>query len=171
MELEFSIELQRCAEWCWAAVTAAVCKCYRDPSETSQCEVAKLILGSDCEDCDCQQDPFADCNQPFNLASALNTVHHDRGNPIDGVSSLGFEQVKSNIDNGRPIVVQVTLDDPAASGHAVAIYGYSDDGLVSIADPMHPDDHITMNFNAFVAGQETSHGTWQAAYLTKRANE
>lgn len=174
MELDFSIEFQRCTEWCWAAVTAAVCKCYGDSFGTEQCEVASLVLelpSDDCEGCDCQQDPSTDCNQPRNLTSVLNAVKHNRGNPANGHSTLTFEQVQSNINSGHPIVVQVTLNDPAASGHAVAIYGYSDDGLVSVADPMHPDDHITVDFDTFVAGQETSHGMWQAAYLTKRANE
>lgn len=174
MELDFSIELQQCTEWCWAAVTAAVCKCYGDSSGTEQCEVASLVLqlpSDSCDECDCDQDPSADCNQPRNLASVLNAVKHNLGNPVNGHSTLKFDQVQSSINSGHPIVVQVTLDDPAASGHAVAIYGYSDDGLVSIADPMHPDDHITVDFDAFVNGQETSHGAWQAAYLTKRANE
>ena len=172
--LSFEIELQQCSEWCWAAVTAAVCKCYGDPSTTGQREVANLVLQlptDNFDECDCQQDPFANCNEPRNLALVLDMVRHDRGNPADGITALSFDDVKSNIDNGRPIVVQVTLDDPAASGHAVAIYGYTDDGLVSIADPMHPDDLITVNFADFVAARETVHGSWKAAYLTKRANE
>jgi hypothetical protein len=173
--LSFSIELQQCSEWCWAAVTAAVCKSYGDATPTRQCEVANLVLQlptDNCTECNCQQDPSAICNQPRNLASALDAVHHDRGNPVDGVSTLAFEDVKSDIDSGRPIVVEVTLDDPAASGHAVAIYGYSDDGIVSIADPMHPDDQISIRFADFVAGGQTDlHGTWKAAYLTKRVDE
>jgi hypothetical protein len=172
--LDFEIEQQKCSEWCWAAVTAAVCKCYGDPSPTEQCEVANLVLQlptDNCDDCDCQADPFAICNQPRNLASVLGTVGHNRGNPPDGIASLSFEDVQSNIDNGRPIVVQVTLDDPAASGHAIAIYGYSDDGLVSIADPMHPNDRITVNFADFIGGDQKEHGAWKAAYLTKRTGE
>jgi hypothetical protein len=173
--LEFSIELQQCSEWCWAAVTAAVCKCYGDETATRQCEVANLVLHlttDNCTDCDCQRDPFAPCNQTQNLARVLSVVRHNRGNPVGGVSSLQFDDVKSDIDNGRPIVVQVTLDDPAASGHAVAIYGYTDEGIVSIADPMHPGDQINVQFVDFVAGGQTDlHGTWKAAYLTKGIDE
>jgi Peptidase_C39 like family len=173
--LTFSIELQQCSEWCWAAVTAAVCKCYGDSTTTRQCEVANLVLQlptDSCTECDCQQDPSALCNQPQNLASVLDAVHHDRGNPVGGISDLRFEDVKSDIDNGRPIVVEVMLDDPAASGHAVAIYGYTDEGMVAIADPMHPEDRISVRFADFVAGAQTSlHGAWKAAYLTKRVDE
>jgi peptidase C39-like protein len=173
--LKFPIEPQKCSEWCWAAVTAGVCNCYGDSTPTRQCEVANLVLQlpiDNCTECDCQQDPSAPCNQPRNLAAVLDTVHHDRGNPTDGIPTLQFEDVKSDIDNGRPIVVQVTLDDPAASGHAVAIYGYTDEGMVSIADPMHPDDQISVRFADFVAGGQTDlHGTWKAAYRTKGINE
>jgi hypothetical protein len=173
--LKFAIEQQQCSEWCWAAVTAAVCKCYGDATPTRQCEVANLVLPlpiDNCAECDCQQNPSADCNQPRNLAAVLDAVHHDRGNPKEGISTLQFEDVKSDIDDGRPIVVEVTLDDPAASGHAVAIFAYTDEGMVSIADPMHPDDHISVRFDDFVAGGQTDlHGTWKAAYRTKGINE
>jgi hypothetical protein len=173
--LNFSIELQQCSEWCWAAVTAAVCRCYGDQTPTQQCEVANLVLQlstDNCTDCNCQQDPYAPCNQTQNLASVLDAVHHDRGNPPDGIPTLAFGDMKSDIDNGRPIVVEVRLDDPAASEHAVAIYGYTDDGIVSIADPMHPGDQISVRFADFVAGGQTDlHGTWKAAYRTKGANE
>src|SRR5436305_8639393 len=116
--LTFEIEQQKCSEWCWAAVTAAVCQCYGDTSTTQQCEVANLVLrlGIDnCNDCDCEEDPSAMCNQSKNIAVALNAVRHDRGNPTGGIRNVSFEDVKSEIDNCRPIVVDVVLDDPAAS--------------------------------------------------------
>ena len=173
--LNFTIEQQQCSEWCWAAVTAAVCRCYGDATPTRQCEVANLVLKlpiDNCTDCDCQNNPSAACNQPKNLALALDAVQHDRGNPVDGISTLAFEDVKDDIDNGRPIVVRVTLEESVASGHAVAIYEYTDDGMVSIADPMHAGNKISVRFADFVAGGPTAlHGTWQAAYLTKGVNE
>lgn len=173
--LDFDIEMQQCSEWCWAAVVAAVCRCYGDETPSRQCEVANIVLqlpADLCTDCDCQQNPFAVCNQSRNLASVLDAVHHDRGNPAEGISTLAFGDIQSDIDNGRPIVVQVSLDDPAASGHAVAIYGYSDDEMVSIADPMHPDDRISVPFADFVSGAQTElHGTWKGAYLTKGTQE
>jgi hypothetical protein len=105
----------------------------------------------------------------------LDTVNHDRGNPVDGIATLGFDQVKDEIDQGHPIVVRVTLDELAASGHAIAIYGYGDDGAVLIADPMHARDKISVPFAAFAAGGSVDlgglHGTWQGAYLTKGQNE
>lgn len=172
--LNFTIEQQQCSEWCWAAVTAAVCRCYGDSTPTQQCEVANIVLRlsiDNCTECDCQQDPFAICNQPRNLASALDRVQHDRGNPVDGIATLELSDVKSEIDQGHPIVVRVALDDPVAGGHAVAIYGYTDDGMVSIADPMHAKDKISVGFDDFVHGRDTQHGRWRGAYLTKRVDE
>ena len=71
--------------------------------------------------------------------------------------------------------MRVTLDELAASGHALAIYGYADDGTVLIADPMHANDKISVSFTAFAAGGQIGlgglHGTWQGAYLTKGQNE
>lgn len=88
---------------------------------------------------------------------------------------MAFEEVKAEIDGGRPVVVQVTLEDPAASGHAIVIFGYTDDGMVSIGDPMHAGDRISVRFSDFVAGVQANlgdlHGTWQAAYRTKGIND
>lgn len=172
--LNFTIEQQQCSEWCWAAVTAALCRCYGDDSPTRQCEVANMVLNlpiDSCTDCNCQEDQSALCNQGQNLATVLSTVRHNRGNPVDGHPKLQFEDVMSEIDNGRPIVVRITLDDPAASDHAIAIYEYTDAGIVSIADPMHADSKITVDFAAFAGGGPIDlgelHGTWQGAYLTK----
>lgn len=171
MDLNFTIEPQRCTEWCWAAVVAAVCNCYGDASPANQCDVAELMLGTDCDDCDCQQDRSAPCNQPFNLGTVLSKVRHNLGNPVNGVPTLSLEDVKSSINDQRPIVVQVELDDAAASGHAIAIFGCTDSGIVSIADPMHAGDKITVPLADFVAGTDTSHGKWQGAYLTKRRGQ
>jgi len=62
----------------------------------------------------------------------------------------------------RPVVVQVALDDPAASGHAISIYGYGNDRTVLLADPMHPDDKITVSFDDFVANRPTAF-SWHLA--------
>src|SRR5947207_642841 len=114
--LTFVVEQQQCTEWCWAAVTAAVCQCYGDETATLQCEVVNLVLQlptDSCTECKCRQNQSAPCNQQHNLASALDTVNHDRGNPVDGIATLGFDQVKDEIDQGHPIVVRVTLDELA----------------------------------------------------------
>lgn len=78
-----------------------------------------------------------------------------------------FSQVTDAIDLGRPIVVQVVLSEPAASGHAIAIYGYTAQGSVLIADPMNAGNKITVGFDDLVNGSSsTFQATWQTAFLT-----
>ena len=169
--LNFTIEQQQYTEWCWAAVAAAVCRCYGDSTPTRQCEVANLVLRlpfDNCSECNCEWDQSALCNQPRNLASVLDRVQHDRGNPIDGISSLGFDEVREEINTGHPVVVRISLDEPAAGGHAIAIYRYADDHAVARRS-MHAKDKISVPFAAFAAGGKIDlgglHGTWQGAYI------
>lgn len=174
--LNFSIEGQLCSEWCWAAVAAAVCRCFGDQNPPRQCDIVNraLNLPTDaCSECDCENDPLAPCNKPHNLADSLDVVGHNRGNPPNGDPTTRFTDVKREIDAGSPIVVQVTLDDPAASDHALAIYGYSDDGAVNIADPMHPGSMLSVVFDDFAKPNGSPvdlggglHGSWEAAYFT-----
>ncbi len=163
--LNFTIEQQICSEWCWAAVASAVCKCYNDPDAPSQRDVVDIVLGAPSgSHCNCEQDPSSPCNAPMSLPSVLDQVGHARD---DTGRSMTFEQVVAEIDRQRPIVVQVALDDLAASSHAISIYGYGNDRTVLIADPMHPDDKITVSFDDFVASRPTAfHGTWQAGFRT-----
>ncbi len=139
--LNFTIEQQICSEWCWAAVASAVCKCYNDPDAPSQRDVVDIVLGAPSgSQCNCEEAPSSPCNAPMSLPSVLDQVGHARA---------------------------VALDDPAASGHAISIYGYGNDRTVLLADPMHPDDKITVSFDDFVANRPTAfHGTWLAGFRT-----
>ena len=159
--LNFHIEQQICTEWCWAAVAAAVCACYNDSDAPDQRGVVSLVGGD--PDCDCQQNPSLPCNQPRDLSSVLATIGHEG----EEVPNVLFSQVTNAIDLGRPIVVRVIFSESAASGHAIAIYGYTDQGGVLIADPMNAGDKITVGFDDLVNGSSsTFHGTWQTAFLT-----
>jgi hypothetical protein len=78
-----------------------------------------------------------------------------------------FSDITDEIDQGQPIVVQVDLSESAAAGHAIAIYGYTDQGCVLIADPMHAGDNISVAFDDLVNGtSSTFHGTWRTAFKT-----
>jgi Peptidase_C39 like family len=170
--LPVSIQDQECTEWCWAATTLAVCGCYGDARPTSQDDLANQVLkqppGTACA---CKQDPMAPCNQPRNLASVLNTVNsHGRDGPA-GVGAIRFQDLKDEIDANHPVVVDVLLGSPAASGHAIVIYGYTDDGIALLADPMHATDKISVRFDDFVSGNATANGKYRSAYRTKGSNE
>jgi hypothetical protein len=78
-----------------------------------------------------------------------------------------FSDITNEIDQGQPIVVQVELSEPAASGHAIAIYSYTDQGSVLIADPMHANDKITVLLDDLVNGtSSTFHATWRTGFKT-----
>jgi Peptidase_C39 like family len=161
--LNFPIQQQLCDQWCWASVASAVCACYNDPNAPDQRGVVNLVLGNGSGDCDCQEDPTVTCNQPQDLSFVLANIQHAGAE----VADLQFTQVMKEINRGRPIVVQVTLTEPATSNHAVAIYGYTAQGSVLLADPMHADDIITVSLNDFVSGSPTAfHGAFQTAFLT-----
>jgi hypothetical protein len=162
------MEQQQCTEWCWVASTLAVCRCFQDTdSPASQVDLANLVLRPAGPRCGC-----TNCNQPVNLAVALDSVHHDRDGP-EGIYTVKFESLKQEIDAGHPVVVRVRLNDPAASDHAIVIYGYTDDGIALIADPMHAGDLISVHFEDFVSGTPADlkdhHGEWQSAYRTKKS--
>ncbi len=165
--LEFSIEQQLCSEWCWAAVTAAICSCYGDENAPDQRAVVDMIVGggagSGCGDC--QKDPSLPCNTPWSVIAALadsNVRHAGASSPFNQ-----FSDVVTQIAKCRPIVVEVALEESAASIHAIVIYGYSDDGKVLIADPMRAGDKISVDFGQLRASNSPDyHATWQTAYRT-----
>jgi hypothetical protein len=161
--LIFPIQQQICSEWCWASVAAAVCACYQDPDAPDQRGVVSLVNGDDSGDCGCDQDSSLPCNQPKDLSFVLSKILH-RGAKL---GSPQFSDITDEIDQGQPIVVQVELSESAAAGHAIAIYGYTDQGCVLIADPMHAGDNISVAFADLVNGtSSTFHGTWRSAFKT-----
>jgi hypothetical protein len=169
--LSFSIDPQECSEWCWAAVTAAVGSFYQDAAcPRQQCQLANQVLQLSkdcCTDCDCKNDPFEACNQPRNLGLVLGKYRHGRDG-TNGLASMKFSDIQSEINGGHPVAVSITLDDPAASGHAIVIFGYTEDGKVHVADPMQAGTAITVSFNDLLAGVASElHGRWQAAFRTK----
>jgi len=169
--LDFVLKPQECTQWCWAAVTSAIGAFYKDANCPDQCGVASKVLniGRDCcSECDCKADPFDPCNQPKNIARALDEYDHDGGDGPDGVT-LSFAQVQAEINAGRPIAVNVLLHDTAATNHAIVIYGYQDDGKLNIADPMHPDTQISALLPELMAGTSSDFdGTWKGAFRTKK---
>jgi hypothetical protein len=161
--LNFPIQQQICTEWCWASVAEAVCACYSDPDAPDQRGIVSLVNEDASGDCGCDQNSGLPCNEPKDLSFVLAKIRH-RG------AQLGrpeFIEITDEIDQGQPIVVQVELPESAAAGHAIAIYGYTDQGSVLIADPMHAGDKITVVFEDLLNGtSSTFHATWRAAFKT-----
>lgn len=174
-KLNLTIESQKCSQWCWAAVTVAIGRCFQDGQfAADQCTLATQLVGAGkdcCTQCDCQNDQFDPCNKSRNLSVALNHCHFDRDGPA-GVSTLSFDDVKQEIDDGHPIAVSIKVqNDDAAISHAVVIFGYSDDGKLNIADPMQPDSQISLSLDELADTSSQLHGSWEKAFRTKRSDE
>jgi hypothetical protein len=173
-QLPISLKPQECTQWCWAAVTTAIGAFYQDDQcPTTQCEVVSQVLniGRDCcSECDCKADPFDPCNQPKNIAFALNRYQHGLDGPAG--TTLSFSDIQDEINNNHPIAVSVRLNDPAATSHAIVIFGYTDDGKLNVADPMQPGSQISATLDELLNGTSSElHGTWQSAFRTKRRDE
>jgi hypothetical protein len=173
--LNLTIEPQKCTQWCWAAVTVAVGRVFQDDQcPSDQCQVVNQLVnaGKDCcTECDCLNDPFDACNESRNLSVALAHFHYDRDGP-NGFRTISFEDVKQEIDDKHPIAVSVKLqEDGAATSHAVVIYGYTDDGKLKIADPMHAGSQISITMDQLLAGCSQLDGAFETAYRTKRKDE
>jgi len=170
--LSFQLNEQLCGEWCWAAVAVAIGKFYNDvkcPQE--QCHLVSNILqvGRDCcENCNCAPGRQEPCNQPQNLGFVLSQLGHGRDDN-DGLAILKLSQIQKEINGGHPIAVSVEWQEPAAPGHAIVIHGYTDDGMLVIADPMAPPGTIiTVPLDNFSYPQfgGSAVGTWKAAFRT-----
>ena len=98
--LKFTIEPQRQNQWCWAAVTASIATFYRNRG-WSQCRVVNDRLGE--TEC-CSDGSSSACNRPWYLDKALSRV----GN-LGGFTkgALTAQEVRTEIDNGRPIGVRI----------------------------------------------------------------
>jgi hypothetical protein len=151
--INFRIQVQEQAEWCWAAVAASIERYFNPNSTLEQCNVANRVLqlSSDdfpdedccggCDDCKCCCHPDCDsCNTPAELEDALKAIHKWR---TTLPRPLTFEEIQREIDGGRPVGVGITWrsgnsvpkpkpkprpkptgTDPSPSGHFVVVRGY-----------------------------------------------
>jgi hypothetical protein len=153
-KLNFAIQKQEQTEWCWAAVSASIRGFYSPGGALRQCEVVnQMLLRQDC--CD---NPSS-CNTQFNLKLTLEELRHlqqnDPGQP-------DFGRVVTEIDTGQPLAVKIRWD--GGGNHFVVVYGFTDDGKVHVADPMHPTDSVIVTFNNFVYKDI---GHWDESYFTQ----
>jgi hypothetical protein len=157
--IRFRIQQQELSEWCWAAVAVSVERYYDRASTLEQCDVANKVLpeqypavplpksDSACC-CQCCCDPDS-CNKPAELETALKKIHKWRATlvrslaPDESIVSPGtltFEEVRREIDRGRPVCVGITWK--SGGGHFLVVRGYrllsSGARQVYVADPLNP---------------------------------
>jgi hypothetical protein len=155
-KLDFIIQAQEQSEWCWAAVTASIGNFYAGDDQLKQCDVVNTLLRRN--DC-CADGSSGSCNRQFDLDSALRRLEHfDRRQP----GQPDFNVVVAEIDGGRPLAVRIRWSE--GGGHAIVIYGFTDDRRVDIADPDHANDQILIPFDNFVYRDI---GSWDDSLFTR----
>src|ERR1035441_10598261 len=84
------LEHQHHDQWCWAAVTEAVCRFFGSNASTQEAIVCQVLANPLCDSA-----PVPDaCDIPFPVEFALDAMGH----PNDEVGVLSFDDVKQQID-------------------------------------------------------------------------
>jgi len=156
--LNFDMRAQKLREWCWAAVSVSIEALYDKNTPWTECKIAQAELGLSC--CDSAEQ----CNQVFRLDPPLHLLGRLRGKPIS--RTLTFEEIKTEIDAGRPVAVRVGW--PAGGGHFLVICGYdfTPSGVqqVLLGDPFYGDSRTA--YDLFCTSYQGS-GTWTDTFLLK----
>jgi hypothetical protein len=157
-QLSFNMQMQTQSNWCWAATATSVSHYFWRWSTWNQCRVANAEL----ERTDCCQTPVpADCNVPWYLDRSLTRTR----NFVSMTGPVGFEQVRAEIDAGRPVGARIGWS--GGGGHFMVIYGYSLIGggeFFDIDDPIYGKSHIPVSE---FAGSYQGAGSWTHTYFMK----
>lgn len=169
--MQFYMPKQKHGLWCWAAATVSIEYWMSQGDVWKQCEVAHLVYGGQCcpglpiPACCVDPGPPA-CNQAASLADALAKVRRSyRRIP----APLSREEIKAQIDAGRPIGVRIGWR--GGSGHFVVIRGYSpsrSDQIIDVADSFYGQSHwyYAAFRNAYQASVVSGGGgIWTHSYL------
>ena len=171
-ELAFNMEAQEMSQWCWAATAKSVSHFYWRWSTWRQC----LIVNGELDLTTCCQrglHRLRDCNRPWYLNTALTRTRNLRDwiGPTPGVSmttgQASFQQVREEIDLGRPVGVRIGWPPDLRNGHFAVIYGYSRIGgteYFDIDDSLYGKSHLSVTvFSNSYQGT----GTWTHTYFTR----
>jgi hypothetical protein len=152
------VENQKQSLWCWAAVATSVDHFFDHSSNSTQCKVASTVLGADC--CTSQEP----CNKAQRLQDALRVV--GRLKRAIG-ETLTFEQIKAEIDDGRPVCARVAWRD--GGGHFVIIadarVSAAGVQLLQIEDPLFAD--ATIKYETFRSAYQSGQGEWVGTFLVE----
>ncbi len=157
-QLPFTMQAQTETNWCWAATSTSVSHFYWFLSPWTQCRVANDELSrSDC----CSGTVPSGCNVAWYLDRALTRTN----NFISITGPVSFQQVRDEIDAGRPVGARIGWS--GGGGHFMVIYGYSlvvGTEYFDIDDPIYGKSHLTVaDFSSNYQGS----GTWTHTYFTK----
>jgi hypothetical protein len=162
LSLGFKMQKQADSNWCWAAVTASVANYYIGKDTWKQCELANLAFNR--KDC-CNS---SSCNKDLPLERALYLTRNVR----EFRAQVLFEDIIKEIDDGRPIPIQL-VPWKGDLAHMIVITGYDNDypdkPKIEIQDPNYYfNPKSVCDFNTF----PDSYGwfpksSWSGSCLTK----
>ncbi|QYF93256.1 C39 family peptidase [Massilia sp. PAMC28688] len=157
-QLPFEMQAQTQSNWCWAATAVSVSRYFWRWSTWTQCRVANAELGQR----GCCGDPSqAACNVPWYLDRSLTRTR----NFVSITGAVSFEQVRAEIDKGRPVGARIGWS--GGGGHFMVIYGYSTIGggeYFDIDDPIYGKSHLPVS--EFTSGYQGT-GSWTHTYFLK----
>jgi hypothetical protein len=142
--LAFAMQTQQQTNWCWCAVTVSVANFYGDA--LTQCGFANTALSRN--DCCGMGGPGA-CNVTNEIVAPLNTAGHLGSWQA---SAPTFNQIRSEIDGGRPVSTHISWS--GGGGHFVAVTGYLEGSseFVAVQDPLGSSSDVRLS--SFIASYQ-----------------
>lgn len=172
--LPIQMQKQCCSHWCWAAVISSVTQGLTTPcGKLQQGQVVTQTFGNgvDCTGCcpDGCPDLEDSCDLPADISFALSKLQ--LGFSVgQAVASFGFDGIRDQLAQKRPVVAQIDFDDPPGGVHALLIYGCDDSDSLRIGDPA-TGETLVVSFTSFSAPEtfvDSStqvRGTWSTVYV------
>ncbi len=163
--MNFTMDLQKGALLCWAAVSVSVDKSMtpRQAPGVDQCELAAAVLPA--PGCHPNASGQCTCDKEAGLVEGLIGVNRPSTGAIPPQSLAVINQ---QLSHQRPVCIRIEWADPGEGGatsHFVVIYKTSATKVWTI-EPGHGTTH-KFTYQAFHDGTELyeSDGTWKNTYL------
>ncbi|MEL6412014.1 MAG: papain-like cysteine protease family protein [Pseudomonadota bacterium] len=183
--LDMTVPQQEQLNWCWAATTVGVSR-FLNPVPTGtdnleQGEVVNRRLNLTL----CCVGPGDPVSSECNVQSGLTLPLFEAGlHQVTYANKLEFDEIKSEIDAGRPVCVRIVWELGFGQGHFAVIVGYIFDPDAGIADLVLEDSyfrrsiHTYDSFRQFYGAQvqtdtgfKAQEGAWTHSYYTKLPTE
>lgn len=179
--LDVPLRKQQASEWCWAAVSQAVELFFNPHSELQQCKIVGGAFHQGC--CGKGDAPVRDpaCNRPGYLHVVLGGLgllaKPNTKAAQDWIKGpVSFEQLRHEIDRGRPVCVLIKWRNGGGRGHFILIEGYSISAsqkpYVFVRNPLSPKSASHHPYEV-IASQDTSggyqdgQGVWAYSFLVQ----
>ncbi|MDQ7947243.1 MAG: papain-like cysteine protease family protein [Pedobacter sp.] len=162
MVLPYRVQKQILTQWCWAAVSSSISKCYNEFSSWSQNKIASVQLKQDCSVVFPPSSP-AELNQLEGLNDALVIT----GNYAGILNRpLKLAEIILQIKVGRPIGCQIARID--GQTHFVCLFGYNADTFaLYIGDPAFEGEYAVRIIAYEEFKDNYDGGRWVRSYPTQ----